>query len=278
MSGPLPTGTVLGAPFCAACGHDLTGATASAACPECGRPLVEVLARRTPRHLRRKSVRRYESSTRVLGMPLVAIATGPDEKGVFGHARGFFAFGDVATGVFAFGGVARGVVAFGGLSLGLCTLGGCSLSLLASFGGLSVALLGSAVGGCAIGMLANGGLAIGGLAQGGAAVGWLARGQKAVGPNAWPAGATVDDATRALFDRFSWLIGPAGGMPRIHYGVAWTAVVAITVALLALVLLVVARRGRDAIEAELRERGAARPPAVDGILREPARDARRERW
>jgi hypothetical protein len=252
MSRPLPKGTVLGAPFCAACGHDLTGAVASAACPECGRPLVEVLERRTPRRFGAKPTRRYRSETRVLGMPLLAIATGPDEKGAFGHARGFFAIGDVATGVFAFGGVARGVVAFGGLSLGFCSFGGCSLSLLASFGGLSVALLGSAVGGCSVGLLANGGLAIGGLAQGGAAIGWLSRGQKALGPNAWPFGSTVDEATRALFDRVSWLIGPAGGGPQIHYGVAWTAAIAISVAFLMLALLVLSRRGEDAVEAELR--------------------------
>lgn len=257
MSRPLPTGTVLGAPFCAVCGHDLTGATASAACPECGRPLVEVLERRVPQRFGPQATRRYRSKTRVLGMPLVAIATGPDETGKFGHARGFFAFGDVATGVFAFGGVARGVVAFGGLSLGLCGFGGCSLALLSSFGGLSVALLGSAVGGCAVGMLANGGLAIGGLAQGGAAYGWLARGQKAVGPNAWPLGASVDEATRALFDRFAWLIGPAGGGIQIQYGVAWTAAIAIAVALLALAVLALSRRGEDAVEAELR-RGTPR--------------------
>ncbi len=259
MSRPLPTGTVLGAPFCAVCGHDLTGATASAACPECGRPLVEVLERRVPRRFGAKPTRRYRSETRVLGMPLVAIATGPDEKGAFGHARGFFAIGDVATGVFAFGGVARGVVAFGGLSLGVCTFGGCSLSLLASFGGLSVALLGSAVGGCAIGMLANGGLAIGGLAQGGAAIGWLSRGRKALGPNAWPLGSTVDEATRALFDGMSWLIGPAGAAPGIHYGVAWSAGIAVAVTLLMLAALILARRGGDSVEAELRGERRERP-------------------
>jgi predicted RNA-binding Zn-ribbon protein involved in translation (DUF1610 family) len=160
--------TELPKPYCAACGHDLTGATAANACPECGRPLVEVLTRATlgaGGRMGGRPTRRYTSKRRIFGMPLVAIAYGPDEKGKLGHAKGYFAFGDIATGVFAFGGFARGLVAFGGLSIGGVTFGGLSLGTFAAFGGAAVAWLGSAVGGMAIGLLANGGSAIGAIAQ-----------------------------------------------------------------------------------------------------------------
>ena len=67
---------------------------------------------------------RRESELTVLGMPLWAIAIGPDVKSgeVRGHARGFIAIGDIATGVIALGGLARGGIAFGGLAVGLITL------------------------------------------------------------------------------------------------------------------------------------------------------------
>ena len=35
----------LGEPYCGNCGHRLTGLVDSSKCPECGRPLVEVLTR-----------------------------------------------------------------------------------------------------------------------------------------------------------------------------------------------------------------------------------------
>src|SRR5512140_2084757 len=69
---------------------------------------------------------RRQSSTKVLGLPLWSIALGPDPAAgeMRGHARGFFAFGDIATGIFAFGGLARGAVAFGGGAFGVLALGG----------------------------------------------------------------------------------------------------------------------------------------------------------
>lgn len=115
--------------------------------------------------------KRWRSGLEFLGFPLVSVALGPDPaKGEWrGHARGVFAFGDLATGVFAFGGLARGLVAFGGVSLGLV-----------SFGGLAVGLL-LAIGGGAIGGLALGGGAAGGVAIGGGAVGRYACGGAAYG-------------------------------------------------------------------------------------------------
>ena len=237
---PTPTGTVLPKPFCAACGHDLTGAVNSANCPECGRPLVEVLVRPMFGVNRSALARRYESKTRVFGMPLVAIASGVGEDGKPAHAKGFFALGDIATGVFAFGGLARGVVAFGG----------------AAFGGGAVALLGSAVGGFAAGIVAAGGGAVGLVAQGGFAIGWLARGASAKGVHAWSGrGAAPDAATQAVFDQYAWLVGPSGAAPQIHYNLLWTVVIAITVAVVALLALalplLVARSTRDPIAEEL---------------------------
>jgi len=114
---------------------------------------------------------RYESAFRVLGLPLVAVATGPDSAaGEFrGHARGIIAIGDIATGVFALGGLARGIVALGGLAIGVVTFGGASFGALVAFGGLAIG--GAAMGGAAIGWTAVGGAAAGTYACGGGAVG-----------------------------------------------------------------------------------------------------------
>jgi hypothetical protein len=197
--------------------------------------------------------RRYQSERRVLGMPLVAIATGIGEDGKPGHAKGFFAFGDIATGVFAFGGLARGVVAFGGASFGGVTFGGLSLGTFAAFGGLAIAWLGSAVGGFAAGILAAGGGAIGLVAQGGLAIGWLARGAQAKGVHTWSRGATAPDAaTQSLFDQYAWLVGPSGPMPQIHYNLIWTIAIGLLVVLLALAPIALARTKRDPVAEELR--------------------------
>lgn len=103
---------------------------------------------------------RYESSIKLLGWPLVSVATGPDlDKGeIRGWARGIIAVGDVATGVIAIGGASAGVVSIGGVSAGVFALGGAAL------GGLVMA-------GAAIGFAAFGGAAVGYYAKGGAAIG-----------------------------------------------------------------------------------------------------------
>jgi hypothetical protein len=119
----------------------------------------QVLSARPYSGLPYRSVRRQSSST-LMGLPLWAVALGPDvERGeIRGHARGIFAFGDMATGWFAFGGLARGIVAIGGLALGVFAFGG------AAVGGI-------AFGGAAIGVVAIGGGAAGYYAMGGAAAG-----------------------------------------------------------------------------------------------------------
>ena len=151
------------APFCSACGYDLSGAIESSKCPECGRPLVEVLVRDEGAQTAR---RRYQSEQTFLGLPLVSVAFGRDANGKPGHAKGWLAIGDKATGVFAMGGRAFGVVALGGIAIGVLAFGGLSIGLLIAAGGFAAAL-GFAFGGLAIGSLAAGGFAIGYMAIGG---------------------------------------------------------------------------------------------------------------
>jgi hypothetical protein len=114
---------------------------------------------------------RIQSGFSFAGLPLYAVATGPDpERGeIRGHAKGVIALGDMATGILAVGGLARGVFAFGGLALGFVTFGGVSLAVLL------------AIGGAAIGGVALGGASAGGVAIGGGAVGYYACGGAAIG-------------------------------------------------------------------------------------------------
>jgi hypothetical protein len=117
-----------------------------------------------------KGIRRQSSQT-LFGLPLWSIAMGPDwERGEMrGHARGIFAFGDMATGLFACGGLARGFVAIGGLAVGLFAFGGGAIGVLVAIGGGAIG--GLAFGGGAIGVVAIGGGAFGYYALGGGAAG-----------------------------------------------------------------------------------------------------------
>jgi len=122
----------------------------------------------------------YKSKHTLWGMPLLHVTAGLDPAtGKRRHARGIFAFGEIATGVFAFGGIARGLFACGGLAIGGVTFGGLGLGLI-SFGGLAIALL-LGIGGLAVGPLAMGGLALGWYAVGGMAAGMTAYGGMAAG-------------------------------------------------------------------------------------------------
>src|SRR5580765_6852752 len=72
---------------------------------------------------------RRQSARKLFGLPLWAIAMGPDlARGELrGHARGVIAIGDIATGWFAYGGLARGFQAIGGLAVGVLAIGGCAI-------------------------------------------------------------------------------------------------------------------------------------------------------
>lgn len=137
---------------------------------------AKVLATLTPEQLRTLALRarsvRKRSEYEFLGLPLYAVATGPDLAGkeVRGHAKGIVAIGDIATGVIAIGGWARGLVAIGGLATGLVSFGGLAAGLAAALGGLALSA-GVAVGGGAVGTVALGGGAVGQYATGGGAAG-----------------------------------------------------------------------------------------------------------
>lgn len=168
-----------GDPVCANCGYLLRDLVDAARCPECGRPLVEVLTRHAGPS-RHRCVRTRSAAT-LFGLPVLDIAFGPrPEFGeAYGKARGIIAIGDTARGGIAIGGSAIGLVSIGGFSLGLCSVGGTSIGLLTALGGGAIG--GLAVGGGAAGGLATGGGALALVAQGGGALGLYARGPGAFG-------------------------------------------------------------------------------------------------
>lgn len=219
-------------PYCGNCKYSLVGLTDSSRCPECGKPLVEVLQRpgwRIPG-------RRYTSRTRLFGLPLLHVASGPSETEPIGRARGIIAIGDDALGVLAVGGFARGVFALGGLSLGVVAAGGFSLGLLA-FGGL--ALGGFALAGLAAGLLASGGLAAGIVAQGGLAIGYFARGGATSGAHTVTGVPGVGDAEAVeFFGRAAWLLGSTSSgmqlLPIIWWLVSALGLAVVTFAVLGL--------------------------------------------
>jgi predicted RNA-binding Zn-ribbon protein involved in translation (DUF1610 family) len=226
----------LGRPRCSNCGQDLTALTESSKCPECGRPIVEVLVR-DGSALTKLMGRRYTSKAQLFGIPAICIAYGIGPDGKPGHAKGWIAMGDKATGVIAFGGMAVGIVAFGGFAFGVLSAGGFSIGILSAMGGMAVSPLGLAMGGCAIGALATGGVAIGIGASGGMTVAVFGLGPP---PSNFsyhrlsPRGEGSPQA-KAFFELFDWLLGS----PRTTFGtlrvLAWQ-VVATSIACLLLAL------------------------------------------
>lgn len=191
-------------PYCRNCKYVLTGLTESSKCPECGKPLVDVLER-GPMAM---GGRRYRSSIELFGLPLLDVAYGPYDDQRIGRARGIIAMGDIATGVLAMGGIARGFVAIGGLALGIISLGGMSVGLLVALGGL------------AFGGLANGGMAVGGVAHGGMAAGYIAHGGLAIGQYAFGGlgvgthvidGQRTDPAAQEVFRIIGAILGAKPG-------------------------------------------------------------------
>jgi hypothetical protein len=194
-------------PYCGNCGYVLTNLTQSSKCPECGKPLVEVLTRG---NVFIDSGKRYRSKATIFGMPVLDFAIGPKNGEMRGKARGFIAIGDIATGWLAIGGIARGFFAFGGLAFGVFAIGGLSLGLLGAIGGLAIG--GLAGGGLALGGVVAGGGAGGFVAQGGGAIGYYARGGSAWGMHTMsvvppPAGPTPSSQATEVFSALDWFFG-----------------------------------------------------------------------
>lgn len=148
-------------PYCLHCNYPLKGLVDSSKCPECGRPFVEILVRNS---FPGASGNRYQSKTRLWGLPLVSIASGPHGNEKVGKPVGIIAIGDYPKGVLAIGGFATGVIAIGGFARGAISMGGFSIGLV-SIGGFTIGAL--AGGGFAAGLYAIGGMVIKVLGGGG---------------------------------------------------------------------------------------------------------------
>ncbi len=231
-------------PYCSNCGYSLTGATESARCPECGKPLVEVLTRDTPAS---RWGRRYQSETRLFGLPLVSIAQGPHGNERFGVARGIFAVGDIAVGWFAVGGLSAGLVSVGGLSLGLVALGGQAIALLVGLGGLGIG--GMAAGGGAAGIVATGGGAVGYVAQGGGAYGHYVRAGDGEGTYVIDRMRKDAEAVQ-FFQDWSWLLGRNTGQS--YLAIIWTVLFGMGIAVVLGLIVWLAYAARQRSEVELR--------------------------
>lgn len=214
-------------PFCSNCGYNLQGCTDSSKCPECGRPLVEVLTRGKSQPAYQG--KRYRSPITLFGLPLIDIALGPSGDQLRGKARGIIAIGDIAVGWVALGGVACGGIAAGGLAIGAIALGGCSVGILAAIGGLAIAL-GLANGGVALGAIASAGAAIGIVAVGGAVIGIWARGGGGFGPHFNDAQASQVIKNLSLFLGDWPPHGPLAGMQGMVAIIALTLLLAILMA------------------------------------------------
>lgn len=198
-----------GDPYCSNCGYALTGATDSSKCPECGRPLVEVLVRHQVKMSHRG--KRFRATTKLMGLPLIDIALGPVEGELKGKARGFIAIGDDAAGWVAIGGSARGFIAIGGIAIGVLSIGGLSLGLLGALGGMAIG--GFAAGGAAVGGVASGGVGAGFVAQGGAGLGYYVRSGGGYGKHVINRSGSSSQEATDMFSALDWFCG--SGWPSV---------------------------------------------------------------
>lgn len=232
-----PPDIPVGAPYCGHCGYALTNLSDASKCPECGRPLVEVLMRKTTGLAASRAVR-IKSEITVFGLPLYHIAFGArSEYGErYGLARGVIAVGDLAVGGVAVGGSAFGVIALGGGAFGLVSLGGLSIGVLGAIGGC--ALGGVAVGGGAVGVCASGGGAAGIVAQGGGAYGLYARGPGAFGTHVIAPNRGINDQSAVeMFKTLAPIMGSSA--PTNLKGFAQVAVGPLLIGFVLLVLMAI---------------------------------------
>ena len=125
----------------------------------------------------------WRTRAKILGVPLICVAFGSDEKGKTRVAKGI-----VAIGQFAMGGVAIGQFGVGFIGIGQCVAG------VVAFGQLALGLL-----------VAFGQLSIGTFAVGQLVIGKYARGQFGWAEYLWSPGRTDMEAV-AMFETIEWLV------------------------------------------------------------------------
>lgn len=103
---------------------------------------------------RRASGFQWKTRTRLLGIPLICVAYGRDEKGRTMVAKGFVAIGQFAVGGLAIGQFGVGLVGIGQFALGLLALGQLALGVLVGCGQVAVGTF--AIGQFVVGKFARG--------------------------------------------------------------------------------------------------------------------------
>jgi hypothetical protein len=184
-------------PFCSNCGYRLTGLVDSSKCPECGRPLVEILTRKS---FNRPRGFRYTSKAMLFGLPVLDIAFTNRRGDRMRVAKGIIAVGNVACGGIAIGVVAVGVVPIGIVATGLFSIGMVAIAIFCAMG--DVALGSLAAGNVVVGLLASGFIAVGCAAQGRVATGEFVR-TFSLKP--------ASHGTPRVFEIFSWYFGRTFG-------------------------------------------------------------------
>jgi hypothetical protein len=125
----------------------------------------------------------WKTRARFLGIPLICIACGTDQRGKSVVAKGFVAVGRYAMGGLAIGQFAAGVIGIGQVSVGLVALGQVALSPIVAFGQLAVGVF-------AVGQFV---------------IGKFGRGQFGWAKYLWSPGRTDMEAV-AMFKTIEWLL------------------------------------------------------------------------
>lgn len=125
----------------------------------------------------------WKSRAKILGIPLICVSFGRDERGRRRIAKGFLAVGNYAVGGIAIGQFALGIFGIGQFALGLFAAGQLALALMGGFGQFAVGVF-------AVGQFV---------------AGFYAKGQFGWGTYLWTPGRTDMEAV-AMFGTIDWLV------------------------------------------------------------------------